>query len=158
MTLEKLQKNSGELITLGWREWVKLPELELKNIKAKVDTGARTSCLHAFSVKPFTENGKQRVEFQIHPKQHDIKTVQTCIADVIDQRIVTDSGGHKEERWVIKTTLGIGTYRWPIEVTLSARDNMKFRMLIGRTALKGRAVVDSSRSYVIGKKLKKVKK
>jgi hypothetical protein len=158
MALKNSLEQTEELFVVGWREWVKLPELELKNIKAKVDTGARTSCLHAFSIRPFLENGKQRVEFQIHPKQHDNETVQTCTADVKDQRIVTDSGGHKEERWVIETILSIGQQQWPIEVTLSGRDNMMFRMLIGRTALKGRAVVDSSRSYVIGKKLRRTKK
>ena len=118
---------------------------------------ARTSCLHAFEIRDFTENGQQRVEFQIHPKQRDNDYVQTCVADVIDRRVVTDSGGHKEDRWVIETMLSIGKHQWPIEVTLSPRDNMMFRMLIGRTALKNRAMVDSARSYVIGKKKKKSK-
>lgn len=139
---------------MGWREWVKLPELGLENIKAKVDTGARTSCLHAFKIRPFIENNQQRVEFQIHPIQRNTDCVQTCTADVIDQRVVTDSGGHKEDRWVIETDLVIGEHHWPIEVTLSSRDNMMFRMLIGRTALKNRALVDSARSYLIGKKKK----
>jgi hypothetical protein len=154
MVSEKSQKHKDELLVVGWREWVKLPQLELENIKAKVDTGARTSCLHAFEIRSFVENGQQRVEFQIHPKQRDTNTVQTCIADVIDRRIVTDSGGHKEDRWVIETMLSIGSHQWPIEVTLSPRDNMMFRMLIGRTALKNRAIVDSARSYLVGKKKK----
>ena len=146
---------ASELLIVGWREWVKLSDLKLQNIKAKVDTGARTSCLHAFSIRPFMQDGQQKVEFQIHPKQRNNELVQTCTANVIDQRIVTDSGGHKEERWVIETMLNIGTHAWPIEVTLSSRDNMMFRMLIGRTALRGRAVVDSGRSYLLGKKIKK---
>jgi len=155
MAIEKSQESSNQQLVVGWREWIKLPELDLVNIKAKVDTGARTSCLHAFSIKPYMENSQQRVEFQVHPKQRDTQTIRTCTADVIDQRVVTDSGGHKEERWVIETILSIGSHQWPIEMTLSPRDNMMFRMLIGRTALKRRAVVDSSRSYLIGKKVKK---
>lgn len=141
-----------EILTLGWREWVQLPDLGLPAIKAKVDTGARTSALHAFNLRPFIENGKQRVEFSIHPKQKDVETVVVCQSDVLDQRIVSDSGGHKEERFVILTMLDIGGHKWPIEMTLTARDNMKFRMLLGRTAIENRALVDASASYLVGKK------
>lgn len=142
----------SELLTLGWREWVKLPDLGIEQIKAKVDTGARTSALHAFDLRRLSENGQNRVEFQIHPIQKDLDTVVTCQADIIDTRIVTDSGGHKEERYVIETTLAIGDHTWPIEVTLTARDDMLFRMLLGRTAIKHRAQVNPARSYLIGKK------
>jgi hypothetical protein len=147
----------NNLLIVGWREWIRLPDLDLPPVKAKVDTGARTSCLHAFSIRPFTENGQQRVEFQIHPKQFNTELVVTCTADVLDRRTVTDSGGHKEDRWVIQTPLSIGEHQWPIEITLSARDDMRFRMLLGRNAIKRFALVDSSRSYVIGKRLKKPK-
>ena len=147
-----------EKITLGWREWVALPELGLPAIKAKVDTGARTSTLHAFEVRTFEEDGKSRVEFKMHPNQRDLETEIVCVADVVDERAVTDSGGHKEQRLIIATTLSIGSYTWPIEVTLTARDKMMFRMLLGRTAIKGMAQVDPSRSYVVGKKpLKKTR-
>ena len=139
-------------LTLGWREWVGLPELGIRQVKAKVDTGARTSALHAFSVRVFEEGDRERVEFMIHPMQKDDKTVVTCVADILDRRTVTDSGGHKEERFVISTDLTIGKYRWPIEITLTARDDMLFRMLIGRTAIKNIAQVDPARSYLIGKK------
>lgn len=145
-------QSSDELLTLGWREWVGLPDLGIRQIKAKVDTGARTSALHAFEVSTFEENGLERVEFLIHPIQKDDDTVATCRADIIDKRIVTDSGGHREERYVIQTPVTLGPHTWPIEVTLTARDSMRFRMLLGRTAIKSRAVVDSGRSYVIGKK------
>ncbi len=141
-----------ELLTLGWREWVSLPDLGLGHIKAKVDTGARTSAIHAFSVRTFSEDGRERVEFLVHPIQKDTDTVVTCLADVLDRRVVSDSGGHKEERIVIKTQLDIGGHAWPIEATLTARDDMLFRMLIGRTAINKRAVVNPARSYVVGKK------
>ena len=154
----KFIEQSSNLITVGWREWVKLPELELPAIKAKVDTGARTSALHAFELRPISENGIQRIEFSIHPFQRDLETVLICKADVIDKRNVMDSGGHQEKRWVIKTPMTIGGHTWPIEITLTARDNMKFRMLLGRNALKGRALVDSSASYLVGKKARKSKK
>lgn len=145
---------SKDLITLGWREWVRLPDLGIDAIKAKVDTGARTSAIHAFDLRTFSENGVERVEFQLHPLQKDEATIATCTADILDRRVVTDSGGHKEERLVIATTLGIGKHVWPIEATLTARDNMLFRMLLGRTAIKGRAQVNPGRSYLVGKKKK----
>ncbi|MCJ7815315.1 MAG: ATP-dependent zinc protease [Xanthomonadales bacterium] len=140
------------LVTLGWREWVSLPVLGIRQIKAKVDTGARTSTLHAFEIEEFEERGKKRVRFKIHPLQHDNDTVIECVADVIDQRVVSDSGGHREKRWVIRTDVVIGPHTWPAEMTLTARDDMLFRMLLGRTAMKHKAQVDPSRSYLVGKK------
>jgi hypothetical protein len=127
-------------------------------IKAKVDTGARTSTLHAFEVCHVVKDGKDRVEFKIHPHQRDSDTVIECSADVVDQRMVSDSGGHKESRWVIATTLEIGRLNWPIEMTLTSRDDMLFRMLLGRTAIKGKAIVDPARSYVIGKWPRKLRR
>ena len=150
-------KNSA-LFTVGWREWVGLPELGIPEIKAKVDTGARTSALHAFQVREFIENGVQRVEFSIHPRQHDNDKVTVCTADVVDERQVTDSGGHKEQRWVIQTPVSLGVHTWPIEITLTARDDMRFRMLLGRTAIMGRAVVDPNQSYVVGAKRRRKRK
>jgi hypothetical protein len=144
-----------ELLTFGWREWVSLPELGIQQIKAKVDTGARTSALHAFEIRQRSQNGRDRVEFLMHPIQKDKKTIITCVADVLDRRVVSDSGGHKEERYVIATTLSIGKRQWPIEVTLTSRDDMLFRMLLGRTAIANHGRVDPSRSYVVGKKKRK---
>lgn len=146
-------KNEKKL-ALGWREWVRLPELGLDSIKAKVDTGARTSALHAFEVNPFVEKGKRRVEFKMHPNQRDQDTVIVCVADIKDQRIVRDSGGHQQERWVIETPICIGNQCWPIEVTLTSRDDMLFRMLLGRTAMRRRVMVDPSRSYLTGTRFK----
>lgn len=142
---------SSHPITVGWREWVQLPKLGLPVIKAKVDTGARTSCLHAFSVEPFEKSGKEWVRFGIHPNQDDTETEVFCEAEIIDKRMVTDSGGHKEERYVISTDLELAGQRWPIEVTLTNRDTMLFRMLIGRTAMGNRIVVQPSKSFLLGK-------
>jgi len=141
-----------KILTLGWREWVGLPELGLPAIKAKVDTGARTSALHAFEIETFTEHGKTRVRFRIHPKQRDSDTVVTCVADIVDERSVTDSGGHSEKRLIIETLMTIGAWSWPIEMTLTSRDSMMFRMLLGRTAINDLAMVNPVASYCVGKK------
>ena len=143
--------NKARRITLGWREWVALPELGIERIKAKVDTGARTSALHAYHLETFLDGGTEWVEFKLHPKQRDLDLSVTCRAQVIDRREVTDSGGHKEERPVIRSLLELGGDSWPIEITLTSRENMLFRMLLGRTAMKGRALVNPGRSYLTGK-------
>lgn len=136
-------------LTVGWREHLSLPLLGISKIKAKVDTGARTSCLHAFRVEPFDKDGEQWVRFWIHPIQHDQETIVECESPVIDERQVRDSGGHEELRFVIETELHIGGHSWPIEVTLTNRENMAFRMLLGRTAMHGRLVVDPQASFLI---------
>lgn len=135
-------------VTVGWREWVTLPELDIEAIKVKVDTGARTSALHAFQVESFQRDNREWVRFSIHPIQGQ-DLVRHCEAPVLDRRVVTDSGGHKEERPVIRTDIELGGRRWPIEITLTDRENMIFRMLLGRTAM-GEIVVDPTASFLLG--------
>ncbi len=136
---------------VGWREWVSLPELGIDWVKVKVDTGARTSAIHAFEVEEFTESGLKMVRFSIHPLQKRVDRVQSCVAPVVDERMVSDSGGHREKRYVIKTPVRLGEHEWPIEITLTNRDTMLFRMLLGRTALAGRFMVRSDASFLFGK-------
>jgi len=137
---------------IGWREWVGLPGLGIHRIKAKIDTGARTSALHAFALHPFVdENNQHKIRFDIHPLQHDTQNIITCVADVIDKRLVTDSGGHEEERYVIYTPISIAGQTWPIEITLTERENMLFRMLLGRSAIRKRFLINPARSFVTDK-------
>ncbi|TAK72086.1 MAG: ATP-dependent zinc protease [Gammaproteobacteria bacterium] len=133
---------------IGWREWVGLPALGIVKIKAKIDTGARTSALHAFSLKPFVEDGQHKISFDIHPLQHNTDQIITCVANIVDKRLVTDSGGHEEERYVIQTPITIAGQTWPIEITLTERETMLFRMLLGRSALRKRFIVNPARSFV----------
>jgi len=141
---------NGSLV-IGWREWVALPELGIDRIKAKIDTGARTSALHAFAVRAFRDRGTKYACFGVHPLQRDRETEIWCTAEIIDERRVADSGGHREWRYVIGTHLHMSGSTWPIELTLTARDTMLFRMLVGRTAIPGLRV-DPMRSYLTGRR------
>jgi len=137
---------------LGWREWVALPDLGLPAVKAKLDTGARTSAMHAFDIEPgHDEAGRAVVHFSTRPLQRNETLVVRCCAELVDKRRVTDSGGHRADRYVVRTTLDIGGLARPIELTLSDRADMLFRMLIGRTALVPDQAVVPSRSFSLGR-------
>ncbi|GJM14317.1 MAG: ribosomal protein S6 modification protein [Pseudohongiella sp.] len=147
------QEEQTETVTLkalGWREWVQLPDLVDVPIKAKVDTGAKTSSLHAFFIEPYTKDGKPWVKFLLHPNQNDNDLEVECHAAVSDRRQVSDSGGHKEERYVIESTIVLGKEVLIAELTLTDRDSMSFRMLLGRNLLRGAYTVDSGSSFLMG--------
>lgn len=147
-----------EKITVGWREWLALPDLGIPHVKAKIDTGARTSALHAFSVEPYHDDkGVLMVRVKVHPYQDNVEFEQGFDAEVLDQRWVSDSGGHKEQRFVINTAIKLGSMTWDAEMTLTNRDSMKFRMLLGRTAMEGQIIVDPAASFLVGEKPKKGK-
>ncbi|HWB43906.1 MAG TPA: RimK/LysX family protein [Hyphomicrobiaceae bacterium] len=134
-------------LVLGWEEWVALPELGLPAIKAKVDTGARTSALHAYFVEPFTSGRKHMVRFGVHPIPRRSDVYILCTARVVDRREVRSSNGEREHRYVIETPLRVGDRAWPIEITLTNRDSMSYRMLLGRQAIVRGILVDPSSSF-----------
>lgn len=136
-----------EPILLGWREWLGLPSLGIERIKAKVDTGARTSALHAYDIRTFERDGVTMVEFSVHPDQKSDDPSILCVQPIHDRRAVASSNGQSEDRIVIQTDVEIAGRRWPIEITLANRDQMGFRMLLGREAVRGRALVDPGRSF-----------
>lgn len=129
-----------------------LPDLNIPRIKAKIDTGARTSTLHAFRVESYQKCHQLWVKFAIHPDQYNTSNWLECHAAVKDRRWVRDSGGHKQLRYIIETRIGVGRHTFMAEMTLTCRDDMRFRMLLGRTALNGRFIVDPSASYLFGKR------
>ena len=137
-------------LLVGWREWVALPELGIGRIKAKLDTGARTSALHAWEQELFTVDGRPWVRFHAHPLQRNDKLEVQCEAPLTDRRLVTNSGGGREQRNVITTVLETAGASWPIELTLTNRDAMGFRMLIGREAMRGRLIIDPGSSCRMG--------
>ncbi|MFT3741140.1 MAG: ATP-dependent zinc protease [Gammaproteobacteria bacterium] len=154
MTKKLVESTKQEVIQVGWREWLGLPQLGINRIKAKIDSGAKTSALHAFEINPFKKEGKHYIQFKLHPKQRRTDIVVSCVAAVADVRWITDSGGHRERRYVIKTLLALAGEVWPIELTLTNRDNMNFRMLLGRTAMKHRILINPGLSFNTSKKKK----
>ncbi len=137
---------------IGWAEWISLPQLKLPLIKAKVDTGARTSCLHAYDIEPFTKRRQPWVRFKIHPLPRSKEFEIQCAAPLIDRRMVTSSNGKAEKRYVIETLMKVGGISRSIQLTLADRDTMIFRMLFGRQAInKFDFLVDPSHQSLMGK-------
>ena len=143
---------------IGWKEWIELPDLGIPAVKAKIDTGARTSALHVFDLQEFVVADRQMVRFGIHPLQRRKDILRFCESPVLERRRVKDSGGHIEKRYVIRTTAVMGAVSWPIDITLTNRDLMLFRMLLGRKAIENRFLLNPARSYLTGRSLAKAYK
>jgi ribosomal protein S6--L-glutamate ligase len=137
-------------IILGSEEWCSFPDLGIPLIKARVDSGAKTSSLHAINITPITKDGEAWVKFDINPIQNNLKTILHCEAKLIGNRMVKSSSGYSEKRFVVLSVITIGTQSWEIELTLTNRDSMGFRMLLGREAMSGRILVDPEQKYLLG--------
>jgi hypothetical protein len=136
---------------IGWREWLALSSLGIPAIKAKVDTGARSSALHAFDVEIFSREGREMVRFKVHPFQRDTTRTVECVAELYDRRTVRSSAGHESTRPVILAQIELGGEQWVIELTLTRRDAMGFRMLLGRQAIRRRFRIEPGRSYLVSR-------
>lgn len=137
----------SERPVIGWREWVSLPELLSLPMKAKIDSGARTSSVHSFGTRRFSDAGTPMVEFLLHPIQRRSLPEIACTAPIKDERWVRSSNGETEKRIVVETVARLGDTEWPIELTLADRDVMGFRMLLGREAIRRRFLIDPGRSF-----------
>ena len=144
---------SKEKLIIGWREWLELPDLKIKKVKAKVDTGARTSSLHATDLKIYKRSGQEFISFTVHPEQKSTKKAIRCQSKVLEYRKVKSSNGKSELRPVILTKVILLGQEWPIELTLTNRDEMGFRMLLGRESIRKKFLVDPGNSF-FGKKNK----
>lgn len=137
---------------IGWEEWCGLPELGLPAVCAKIDTGAKTSALHAYDIEPFQKDGQEFVKFKVHPIKKNHKITRECTAPLVDYRFVTSSNGSREKRYVIHTSFLIGDLKFDSDMTLTTRYGMTFRMLLGKEALKeGRFLVDPAKGYIHGR-------
>lgn len=137
---------------IGWEEWLALPDLKLPAMKAKVDTGAKTSALHAYNIRAFVEDGRNMVKFKIHPLQRNTKLSIDCVAPLVAEREVISSNGESETRYVIRTALVFPDRCVETELTLTSRHKMAFRMLLGRDTLRAaKFIVDPSKAFLLGK-------
>ena len=142
---------TSKLKTIGWREWVAMPDLGIVEVKAKVDTGADNSSLHAFNIERFFEDGAEMVRFEIHPRQRKRRPSIDCVARVVGERKVKNPGGRSELRPVIRTKLVVAGEELDALVNLTTRDEMTFRMLLGRRTVRNHFLVDPGRSYIGGR-------
>jgi hypothetical protein len=142
---------------IGWREWLSIPSLRIDRIKAKIDTGARTSAIHAYHIEKINKRGTPHISFIIHPIQRQSTPAIPCIAELRDERVVRSSSGHVQRRYVIEVDVSLGDRTWPIELTLADRDPMGFRMLLGRQALRNQFLIDPDQSFIVGRVFADVK-
>ena len=138
----------SNLPVIGWREWLSIPTLQIDRIKAKIDSGARTSSIQAFNIQRITDHGTPCVSFIVHPEQRRRLPAIECITEIFDERRVKSSNGDTQDRYVIRVEIGLGGLLWPIEVTLAHRTSMGFRMLLGRQAFRRRFLVDAGHSFI----------
>jgi len=138
-------------LEIGWREWVAFPDLKVTRIKAKIDTGAKTSAIHAFRIKEVMKGGAPHVQFFLHPEQKRKKPEIKCVAPVIDIRRIRSSNGETQERYIIESLMKLGGREWPVELSLSKRDDMGFRLLIGRDAITKKVIIHPGKSYLLGR-------
>lgn len=148
----KTTKAKAPLPMIGWREWISFPDFGIEAVKAKIDTGARTSSIHALHIEHFRRHGAEWVRFQIHPLQRDSRTTVDIEAELLERRRITSSTGHASLRPVVVTTARLFDIQWEIELTLTSRDEMGFRMLLGREAVRSRFVIDPAKSFLAGKR------
>ncbi|MBO6782846.1 MAG: ATP-dependent zinc protease [Alphaproteobacteria bacterium] len=145
------KRRKRDVPVVGWREWLSLPDFGIDAIKVKIDTGARTSAIHAFKIRPFTDRGVPWVSFVLRPRQRHRTPEIECALPVLDERKIRSSNGEEERRYVIETEACLGETAWPIELSLANRDDLGFRMLLGREAVRGRFLVNPDRSFLIGR-------
>jgi hypothetical protein len=148
---KKFLKAKKILPVIGWREWIDLPDLGINFIKAKIDTGARSSALHAIHIETFQQDNKEFVGFQVHPYQKNSQITVSTQAELLEWRQIKNSGGDAQWRPVILTYVQLGLQQWAIELTLTNRDVMGFRMLLGREAVRNRFLVNPGRSYLLSR-------
>lgn len=152
---DTLSENETPLVIIGWREWVSLPQLGISRIKAKIDTGARSSSLHALDIQRFEQNGDSFVRFKVPPMQRHGEITVSCQAEIHEERLSRSSSGEAFDRIVIQTPVCWMGETWSVDLALADRSEMGFRMLVGREAVHGRMLVDPSRSYFGGRPKKK---
>lgn len=139
---------SKDRITVGWREWVTVPTLGIRWVKAKIDTGARSSAIDAENIREFMNDGAPHVAFTVNPHQRKLLQPVECIAPITDERMVTSSSGHQQRRYFVIIDIQLAGQTWPIEISLAERESLGFRMLLGREALQNRCVVDPAQSFL----------
>lgn len=150
--VKKAVKKKKVRPVIGWEEWCVFPELDLPAVKVKIDTGAKTSALHADHLEVFQKDGVEHIRFTVHPIRRNRKIIRVCEAPIIDHRDVTSSNGKREKRYVIRTTFKFGEHEFEADLTLTTRYGMAFRMLLGKEALKaGKFLVDPAKGYIFGK-------